>query len=146
MPCIDDLIDRLLEAKVSSSLDLQSGYHQTSISGKDTHKTAFTTHKGLFTPSSPPKDCLSATAAFQRQMNKMFEHPPLVVVYLENILVFLQNGGGLVFVLFLRENNFYAKLSKCSFFQHSTELLVYIVDCDGLCIHRKRFIEGYSHT
>lgn len=177
LPRIDDLIDRLHGAIVFSSLDLQSGYHQIRIADEDVHKTAFTTHKGLFEYRVMPFGLCNAPSAFQRQMNKMLGHLPFAVVYLDDILVFSKSReehiSHLRIVLgILREHDFYAKLSKCSFFQDSTKFLGYVVDRDGismdpdkvsavrewpqptsvselrsflgLCNHYKRFIEGYS--
>ena len=115
-----------------------------------------------------------APAGFQRQMNKMFGHLPFVVIHLDDILIFskLEEEHLRSILSILRGNKFYAKLSKCSFFQDSIKFIGYIVDCDGISMdpdkvaavrdwpqpttvsklrsflglrnHYKRFIEGYS--
>lgn len=177
LPRIDDLIDKLHGATVFSSLDLQSGYHQIRIAEKDVHKTAFITPQGLYEYRVMPFGLCNAPSAFQRQMNQMLGHLPFAVVYLDDILVFSRNKAEhqvhLRTVLsILKENQFYAKLSKCSFFQTSTKFLGYVVDQEGikmdpdkvsavlswplpknaselrsflgLCNHYKRFIGGYS--
>ena len=48
MPRIDDLIDRLGEAKFITTLDLTRRYWQMPVAAKDQHKTAFVTPFGLF--------------------------------------------------------------------------------------------------
>jgi hypothetical protein len=48
LPRIDDLFDQLKGARVFSSLDLTSGYHQIRITDEDVPKTAFRTPQGLF--------------------------------------------------------------------------------------------------
>ena len=177
LPRIDDLIDKLHGGTVFSSLDLQSGYHQIRIAEKDVHKTAFITPQGLYEYRVMPFGSCNAPSAFQRQMNQMLGHLPSAVVYLDDILVFSRNKAEhqvhLRTVLsILKENQFYAKLSKCSFFQTSTKFLGYVVDQEGikmdpdkvsavlswplpknaselrsflgLCNHYKRFIGSYS--
>jgi hypothetical protein len=46
LPRIDDLMDNLSGAKVFSSLDLTSGYHQLTLHSSDVEKTAFNTPPG----------------------------------------------------------------------------------------------------
>ena len=48
MPRIDDLIDRLGEARFITTLDLSRGYWQVHVRKEDQPKTAFTTPYGLF--------------------------------------------------------------------------------------------------
>ena len=137
LPRIDDLIDKLHGASVFSSLDLQSGYHQIRVADSDVHKTAFTTHIGLYEYRVMPFGLCNAPSHFQRQMNQMFAHLPYVLVYLDDILVFSKDTeehcDHLRIVLStLKENQFYAKLSKCSFFQAQTKFLGFMVDKEGV--------------
>jgi hypothetical protein len=48
LPRIDILFDQLTGARVFSTIDLRSGYHQIRNGPKDIPKTAFTTRYGLF--------------------------------------------------------------------------------------------------
>ena len=48
IPLIRDIFDQLQGAKIFSTLDLKSGFHQIPIDPRDQEKTAFISHKGLF--------------------------------------------------------------------------------------------------
>jgi hypothetical protein len=43
LPCIEDLFDRMRDARVFSKIDLRSGYHQIKIRPSDNSKTDFST-------------------------------------------------------------------------------------------------------
>ena len=48
LPRIDDLLDKLGQAKYLTTLDLKSGYWQIKVDAKRQEKTAFVTHRGLY--------------------------------------------------------------------------------------------------
>ncbi|GBG61743.1 hypothetical protein CBR_g23258 [Chara braunii] len=50
LPRIDNLLDRLGNAKFFSKLDLKSGYHQLEIRSEDRYKTAFKTYSRIAAP------------------------------------------------------------------------------------------------
>lgn len=120
LPRIDDLFDKLPGATVFSSLDLQSGYHQIRIASEDVPKTAFSTPLGLFEFRVLAFGLTNAPAAFQREMNRVFQGLNFVLVYLDDILVSSKTAEEheqhLRTVLqLLRRHELYAKMSKCSF-------------------------------
>ena len=139
LPRIDELFDRLHGAKVFSKLDLTSGYYQIAVKPKDRYKTAFRTRYGHYEFNVMSFGLTNAPATFQTLMNDIFRDllDVCVIVYLDDILVYSKNKEEheqyLRQVLQrLKDNQFYARLSKCTFFTNSIEYLGHIVDGDGL--------------
>ena len=139
LPRIDELFDRLHGAKVFSKLDLTSGYYQIAINPKDRYKTAFRTRYGHYEFNVMPFGLTNAPATFQTLMNDIFRDllDVCVIVYLDDILVYSRNKEEheqhLRQVLQrLKDNQLYAKLSKCTFFANSIEYLGHIADGEGL--------------
>ena len=126
LPRIDDLLDRLKGAKVFSSLDLLSGYHQVRLRKEDVPKTAFRTPFGLYEFLVLPFGLTNAPATFQRLMNEVFHdfiREGFVVVYLDDVLIYSKTEeehlGQLERVFtHLRKHQLLAKLVKCSFFDN----------------------------
>ena len=139
LPLIDDIFDALSGAKVFSSLDLHSGYHQVRIREQDVYKTAFVTPFGQYAWRVMPFGLTNAPSTFQHLMNKIF-HPILqkfVVVYLDDILVYSktpeEHAQHLKTVLnILRDHQLIAKASKCFFFQTELRFLGHVLRPDGI--------------
>ena len=90
LPRIDDTLDRLGGAQYFSTLDLQSGYWQVPVEGKDQQKTAFITPQGLFEFRRMPFGLCNAPATFQRMMHAVLRglSPLYCLVYLDDVIVF----------------------------------------------------------
>ena len=139
LPRIEELLDRLKDAKIFSKLDLRSGYNQVRIEEGDIEKTAFSTRYGLFEFCVLPFGLTNAPATFMRMMNALFEGEldKFVQVFLDDILIFSPNIDEhlkhLQAVLTtLRKHQLFAKLSKCEFGLSSVTYLGHIVSDKGI--------------
>src|SRR5579859_5793441 len=93
LPCIDELLDQLFDARKFSKIDLTSGYWQIAIAAADQYKTAFRTRYGHYEFNVMPFGLTNVPAIFQSLMNDIFQDmlDICVIVYLDDILVFLKN-------------------------------------------------------
>ena len=90
LPRISEVISTLEGAKVFSTLDLKSGYHQILMNPEDTHKTAFATQFGLYEWKVMPMGLKNAPATFERLMDLIMTglNWKNVLIYLDDILIF----------------------------------------------------------
>ena len=123
LPRIDDLFDQLRGAKILSKIDLRLGYHQVRIKEEDISKTTFKTRYGHYEFTVVPFGLINALATFMCLMNGVFRKylDKFVIVFLDDILIYSkseeEHEEHLRIVLqVLRENQLYAKLTKCSFY------------------------------
>jgi len=139
LPRIDELLDRLLHAKVFSKMDLASGYHQVRIEEDSIPKTAFRTRYGHFEYTVLPFGLTNAPATFMRLMNDVFADllDECVIIYLDDILIYSQDEKShmehlrMVFDR-LRKEKLYVKAKKCSFMKSEIEFLGHVVSADGI--------------
>ena len=71
LPWIDDLLDKLGQAKYFTTLHLISGYWQIKVNAISQEKTALVTHQGLFEFRVMPFGVKNAPAVFQHLMQSV---------------------------------------------------------------------------
>ena len=141
LPRIDDLLDQLKGAKVFSKIDLRSGYHQLKVREEDIPKTAFRTRYGHYEFLVMPFGLTNAPAIFMDLMNRCFHEylDQFVVVFIDDILIYSRSEADheehlrIIFEI-LRQNELYAKLSKCAFWLKEVEFLGHIINQDGVMV------------
>ena len=139
LPLIEDVINALSGAKIFTKLDLRDGYHNIRIAEGDEWKTAFRTKQGLFEYTCVPFGLANAPPGFQAFMDSIFGDMVNegVVIYLDDILVYSKTENDhqrLVTEVLrrLKENNLFARLSKCEFHKSNVEFLGYRISSSGI--------------
>ena len=139
LPRIDDLFDQLQGASVFSKIDLRSGYHQLRIRKSDVQKTAFRTRYGHYEFRVMPFGLTNAPAAFMDLMNRVFRIylDQFVVVFVDDMLVYSldveTHWMHLKAVLeTLRQNQLFAKFSKCEFWLEEVAFLGHVISGAGI--------------
>ncbi|QRV74416.1 Retrotransposable element Tf2 protein [Ceratobasidium sp. AG-Ba] len=145
MPLQVELVDQVKNAKIYSKLDLRWGFNNIRIKEGDEWKTAFRTAYGIYEYLVMPFGLKNAPAVLQRMMNNIFRHllGVTVVVYMDDILIFSEkeedHAEHVKEVLkILRENNLYAKLSKCEFFVKKVIFLGLVITPEGISMEEEK--------
>lgn len=120
---------------------MSSRYHQVRIKEGDIYKTTFWTRYRHYDFVIVPFDLTNSPATFMYLMNIVL-HPYLdnfVIVFIDDILVSSKNEEEHVEHLaavfrFFRENKFYDKLNKCSFFETEMHYSRHAVSKKGIAV------------
>nr|GEX53659.1 putative reverse transcriptase domain-containing protein [Tanacetum cinerariifolium] len=139
LPRIEDLFDHLQGSRVYSKIDLRSGYHQLRVWEEDIPKTAFRTCYGHYEFQVMSFGLTNAPAVFMDLMNRVCK-PYLdrfVIVFIDDILIYSKNRkeleGCLKLILkLLKEEELYAKFSKCEFWLSKVQFLGHVIDSEGI--------------
>ena len=139
LPRVSDLLNSMGNAKIISSLDLASAYHQCDINEEDRPKTAFTVKNSKYEFTRVPFGLTGAPGYFSGVINDVLYDVlgPQVFCYLDDILVFAQNENEHLVKLEqvlqrLSAANIKLKLSKCRFFTNEVKFLGYKITNNGI--------------
>lgn len=117
MPRIEELLDKVGDAKFISTMDLAKGYWQVPLNDEDKEKTAFSTPNGLFQFITMPFGLSGVPATFQRMMDNVLRGTDdYAGVYLDDIVIYethLEHLGRIF--QRLKEGNLTIKTAKCVF-------------------------------
>ena len=145
LPRIDDLFDQLKGETVFSKIYLRSGYHQVCIKEEDIYKIALWIRYGHYKFVMVLFGFTNSPTTFMCLMNSVLCSylDKFVIVFIDDILTYSKNEEEHVehlakILRFLRENQLYAKLSKCSFFQTRVHYLGHAVSEEGIAMYLKK--------
>ena len=139
LPRIEDLFDQLRGARVFSKIDLRSGYYQLRVKEVDFSKTAIRTRYGIYEFLVMPFGLTNAPTAFMDLIYKVFRPylDQFVVVFIDDILVYSKDAQEhehhlRIVLQTLRENQLFAKLSRCDFWLKEVSFPGHIVSAEGI--------------
>ena len=125
-----------------SKIDLRLGYHQVQINDEDIFKTTFRTCYGHYEFVVIPFGLTNVPATFMCLMNNILSNylDKFLVFFIEDILIYSKNEQEhkehLKIVLqVLREQQLYAKFSKCDFFKDKIQYLEHIMSKYGISVN-----------
>jgi len=143
MPRIDEILEKVAKARVFSRLDLTKGYYQICVARKDRKKTAFQFQGKLYQFKRMPFGLCNAPQTFQRLMRKILGDLAFVQCYLDDIIIFSQDGEQHqrhleeVFKR-VRRANLRLNPDKCMFGSNEVEFLGYRIKDGKLCPNNEK--------
>ena len=93
IPSVSNILDALSGGKLFGKLDLASSYWQVLVNPQHVHKTAFSTHLGLYELLRMPYGLKTAPQTFQRILNSIFSDMLYnwLIIYIDDLIVWSDN-------------------------------------------------------
>ena len=137
LPRIDDILDKLSNGKIFSSIDLKKGYFQMQVSELSKHKTGFIVPFGIYEFNRVPFGLCNAPSYFSSIMQNIFGNLDFVQIFIDDIIIWSENEEQhlehlkIVFDK-LRENGLTLNGEKCNWMKSEISILGHIVDATGI--------------
>ena len=90
IPLLQEMIDKVQKAKLSSKVDIRGGFYNICVAEGDEWKAAFKTNTGLYEPTVMQFGLKNAPTVFQRMMNTQFADiiaQGNVIIYFDDIVM-----------------------------------------------------------
>ena len=141
LPLIDEILPRLLNAKVMTKIDIRQAFHKIRMDPESEHLTTFRTRYGNFQYKVLPFGLTNGPATFQRYINHIFADvlDDFLTAYLDDLLIYSgsrkEHTEHVRMVLQrLREAGLQADIRKCEFSTTKTKYLGFIISMNGLAV------------
>ena len=140
LPLIQDVLNKVKNAKYFSKFDVRWGFNNVRIKEGDEWKAAFITSMGLFEPLVMFFGLTNSPATFQHMMDNIFikqVQDLTIIVYMDDILVFtddLEKHRKVVneVLELCRLHKLYLKLEKCQFEQTKIDFLGIVIEAGNV--------------
>ncbi|MCP4487896.1 MAG: DDE-type integrase/transposase/recombinase [Gammaproteobacteria bacterium] len=138
IPRIDETLERLVNVKYFTTLDLSAGYWQVPLADDGSiEKSAFVIHSGLWEFTTLAFGMNNGPSTFQRLMGNVIKGLDGILCYIDDIIIFsttweehLENLEALL--KRLQEHNLKLKPEKCTFGAPEVNYLGHVVNKEGI--------------
>ncbi|UYV66358.1 hypothetical protein LAZ67_4001455 [Cordylochernes scorpioides] len=134
LPRIEDILDRLAQAKYFSTADISSAYWQVPIHPDSRPLLAFATLEGLYQPTRLPFGLKTSPQIYERAMSQVLQRHGLdcVAHYFDDFIIYsntLEEHQNHLrqFFAFCEAEELQLNLAKCEFFKQSIDFLGYTI-------------------
>ena len=140
IPRTRDCLDAVAGAKLFSTFDVTSSYHQIPVREQDIPKTAFITKYGLYEHCTMPMGMKNSSATFQRCMEAALQGLQWLtcLIYLDDVVVFASSFDKHVkrvdqVLDRVEKAGLKLKPDKCHLFEDQVHFLGHIISSEGVC-------------
>ncbi|UYV72156.1 hypothetical protein LAZ67_9001979 [Cordylochernes scorpioides] len=134
LPRIEDILDRLAQAKYFSTADISSAYWQVPIHPDSRPLLAFTTLEGLYQPTRLPFGLKTSPQIYERAISQVLQRRGLdcVAHYFDDLIIYSntleeQQNHLRQFFAFCEAEKLQLNFVKCEFFKQSIDFLGYTI-------------------
>ncbi|GBM25400.1 Transposon Ty3-I Gag-Pol polyprotein [Araneus ventricosus] len=134
LPLIEDVLDKLQDAKVYSTLDLKNGFFHVEVNEDCKHFTSFVVPDGQFEFNKVPFGLRSSPSVFQRYVYSIFRElmrKGIVIFYMDDLIIPAKDEGIEKLKKVFEVASKYGleiKFKKCQFLRRRVEFLGHVVE------------------
>ncbi|GFT93159.1 retrovirus-related Pol polyprotein from transposon 297 [Trichonephila clavipes] len=140
LPLIEDILDKLQDTRVFSTIDLRNGFFHVPVNKQSLPYTSFVTQNGQFQFLKMPFGLSTCPSTFQRFINTVFRDlvvQGIVLPYMDNIVILAKNESEAIDRLkkVLQVSSDYGleiNFDKCQFLHRKIEFLGHIIENNKL--------------
>ncbi|UYV82105.1 hypothetical protein LAZ67_21000844 [Cordylochernes scorpioides] len=150
LPRIEDILDRLAQAKYFSTADISSAYWQVPIHPDSRPLLAFATFEGLYQPTRLPFGLKTSPQIYERAISQVLQRHGLdcVAHYFDDFIIYsntLEEHQNHLrqFFAFCEAEKLQLNFAKCEFFKQSINFLGYTITAGAVNVYNK-FIPEYA--